>query len=132
VKFHQSLADVLHGLPFDEVDVVGFGDAGPMFDSGFSQGFPLAWSSPLDADERARLRYLVAALPEGESARCHLPPFGLRIRSGAREIRISICFACSNAYVVGQLTVFEARSEEGGALLEFLRAHAPASWQSSE
>ena len=38
-------------------------------------------------------------LPEGEQARCHIPPFGLRFyRNGELQIQASLCWECNNIF----------------------------------
>lgn len=129
---YPTLAAALSSADFENIDVVGFGESGRIFDPGFGGGFPTAWSRTLDAEQRARLRTLIEALPDGISARCHTPPFGLRFGSGATEISASVCFACSNAYVAGNLAAFDAGSAPARQLLAFLREQAPSDWRSKE
>ncbi|MEZ4364115.1 MAG: hypothetical protein R3B48_28335 [Kofleriaceae bacterium] len=123
-----TLAAALRDADFDDVEVVGFGEDGPRFDSGFRGGFPITWTRALDAEGRVRLRELIEAVPAAEPARCHFPPMGLRL--GA--VRASLCFQCDNAFIDGELACMDAGSEPARRLLEFLRAQAPAGWQSSE
>jgi hypothetical protein len=129
---YPTLAEALSGADFENVEVVGFGESGRIFDSGFGGGYPIAWSRTLDAEQRTLLRTLIEAMPQGMSARCHLPPMGLRFGSGDREICASVCFECSNAYTKGALAAFDTSSEPARRLLAFMRAQAPSDWQSSE
>lgn len=93
--------------------------------------FRIAWERPLRADQRRRAGELLAALPNGEEARCHDPVFGLRLDPGtADEVRMSICFGCNNIYLDGGgRRAFEAESDAGGALLAYLLQLAPDAWR---
>jgi hypothetical protein len=57
--------------------------------STFGGAHGVAWSRFLEAEDRAQLLALVAALPSGEPARCHLPAFGL------------VCFVGRMSLIVG-------------------------------
>lgn len=128
---YPRLVDALRAADFDNVEVVGLGATGPGFDAG-GPGGGVEWSQPLGVEDRGRLRTLISALPAGESAKCHMPPFGLRFGVGPGALRVSICFRCSNAYAAGTLTAFDAESAQAQSFLAFLRACAPSSWKSSE
>jgi hypothetical protein len=127
--YFPRLVAALSGADFENVEVVGFGESGKIFDPRCGGGYPIAWSRTLDAEQRARLRTLIEELPDGISARCHEPPMGLRFGSGDSEVRVSLCFKCSNAYVMGTLAVFDAGSAPARQLLAFLREHAPSTWK---
>jgi hypothetical protein len=92
--------------------------------------FRIAWEQPLTADPRRRVAALLAALPDGEEARCHHPVFGLRLDPGTPdELRMSICFQCNNIYLDGGgRRRFEGQSAAGGALLDYLLELAPRAW----
>lgn len=127
-----SLADVLRDTAYDEIEVVGLGDGGIAFAKGGGSDATVTWTRRLNGREQARLQELIKVLPNGESARCHMPGFGLRIWRGQRQQRVSLCFRCNNAYVADQLTTFEASSAEATELLSFLRAFGPPDVSPSE
>jgi hypothetical protein len=125
--FFPPLAGLARTLPEAPIELVGLVGDGYV-DSGFGRGFAVSWTRPLDADERRRLLGLIAALPNADSMRCHLPPFGLR----CGDVEVSICFRCYNAYAGDELLTFDGSSTEALALLAFLRERAPAGWSSPE
>jgi hypothetical protein len=129
---YLSLAEALRDADFDEVELVGFSPAGEGNFRAGPIGHGVAWSRVLDPEARSRLRALIQALPGGVSARCHEPPFGLRLGTGPRALHVSICFRCNNAYVANELTAFEAGSPQARALLAFLRGLIPGDWKSPE
>lgn len=50
----------------------------------------------LDAE---RIALLWRGLPSSESARCHMPPYGLRFwLLGEKRLEASICWECNNVY----------------------------------
>lgn len=53
----------------------------------------------LDGNDAQRIATLWRALPPGEQARCHCPPYGLRFLS-ANEVlcSASVCWACNNIF----------------------------------
>ncbi|TMQ11255.1 MAG: hypothetical protein E6J91_23685 [Deltaproteobacteria bacterium] len=127
----SPLAAALRDTDFDEVELVGFDPRGQRsFYTGGSYG--VGWSRLLETDERARLRDLIGALPSGVSARCHMPPFGLLFGTPPREVHVSLCFRCNNAYVDRELVAFDAGSPEAQELLAFLRSRIPGGWSSEE
>src|SRR5689334_22318007 len=128
----SSIADALRDADYEAIELFGFGPTGIQYFEVGGTEFRVAWSRSLDAEERSRLRALIGALPDGESAKCHWPPFGLRFGTGPRALRVSICFRCSNVYVGGKYEGFHAGSAPGRELLAFLQARAPAGWQPSE
>jgi hypothetical protein len=93
--------------------------------------FRIAWEQSATADQRRRLGALLAALPRGSEARCHMPVFGLRLDPGtADEARLSICFECNNIYLDGGgRRAFDAESAAGRALLDYLLQLAPDAWR---
>ena len=53
----------------------------------------------LTEEDSERIAALWRALPAGEQARCHIPPYGLRFwLSGRKLIEASICWKCDNVY----------------------------------
>lgn len=53
----------------------------------------------VDEVDVARIAALWRALPPGESARCHTPPFALRFwLKGECVLEASVCWACDNVY----------------------------------
>jgi hypothetical protein len=77
-----------------------------------------------------RIADLWRALPPGEPARCHIPPYGLRFWIGAQLIvEASLCWQCNNAY--GYLGAdatsfaFDAKALSAVALLMQLRHVLP-------
>jgi hypothetical protein len=76
-----------------------------------------------DAEEIARLWN---ELPPGEQARCHVPPFGLRLFSrGVLLLEASLCWDCNNIFgVAGESAFgfeFDASAPSSTALLARLR-----------
>jgi hypothetical protein len=52
-----------------------------------------------DSTDVERIASLWRALPSGEQARCHAPPFGLRFwLAGKKLLEASICWDCDNVY----------------------------------
>jgi hypothetical protein len=67
------------------------------------------------------------ALPPGESARCHVPPFGVRFFSGETVMcQASICWRCNNIYgeAGGQqfYYFFDAKAPSSRSLLSLFEA----------
>ena len=55
--------------------------------------------SLIDVTDVDRIAALWRALPPGEQARCHTPPFGLGFwRAGRKLLEASICWDCDNVY----------------------------------
>jgi hypothetical protein len=53
----------------------------------------------LDGAAAQRIADSWRALPPGEQARCHVPPYGLRFYSGDRMIcEASVCWECNNIF----------------------------------
>lgn len=124
----SPLADALHDADFDEVELVGFDVTGARSFYTGGGGYGVGWSRLLEAEDRSRLRALVGALPNGQSARCHMPGFGLLFGMPPREVHVSLCFQCHNAYVDRELVAFDAGSPQARELLAFLRSRRPKSW----
>ncbi len=124
------LVDALNAVDSAEVELFGFDGAGKENFYNGAGSFGIGWSRGLHAEERTRLRALMLVLPEGESARCHVPGFGLRF-GWPRELYVSICFRCNNIFADEMLT-FDARSAQARKLLAFLRSCAPHDWKSQE
>ncbi|QOV91912.1 hypothetical protein [Humisphaera borealis] len=84
--------------PFDSVEVVDLdGDitttAARMF------GQTPAKRVRATGAQAQRLGDLFRALPPGEQARCHIPPFGLLFRLGETVVAaVSICWQCNNVH----------------------------------
>jgi len=69
-------------------------------------------------------------LESGESARCHIPPWGLAMYDGAVLLfTVTLCFECFNAYVYTaqgkELRAFDISEENAVALLALLRERLP-------
>lgn len=65
-------------------------------------------------DDSARAAALFRALPSGEQARCHIPPYILRfIANGQRVAEFSMCWQCNNAH--GKCGADQAYFEFNGA-----------------
>jgi hypothetical protein len=115
----SPLANALRAADFDHIELVGLdGRDEREFHSGGGVG--VVWSRPLEAEARSRLRALINALPGGESARCHVPAFGLVFGTGRGAIRVSLCFRCNNACMEQELVALDAASREAQELLAFL------------
>ncbi|WP_410614291.1 hypothetical protein [Amycolatopsis sp. lyj-109] len=76
---------------------------------------------------------LVAGLPDGESMRCFIPVYALKVHGAADVlVEIAFCFRCHNALVVvpggGRpgLVAFEPDSPAGRKLLARFKAADPA------
>lgn len=125
------LADALRDARFDgDIEIVGLDAAATRSIYTFgSHG--VGWSRYLDPDERARLQALIHALPVAQSARCHMPAFGL-VFTQPREFNVTLCFQCNNAYVNDTLAVFDPRSHPAQQLLTFLRSYVPNGWTTNE
>jgi len=55
--------------------------------------------SLIERQDVERMAALWRALPSGEQARCHTPPFGLRFwLAGQKLLDASICWDCNNVY----------------------------------
>lgn len=53
----------------------------------------------LVGSEAKRIAEMWRALPDGEQARCHVPPFGLRFFAGSKLVcEASICWQCNNIF----------------------------------
>jgi hypothetical protein len=77
-----------------------------------------------------RIIRMFSELQPGESARCHLPPWGLAFYEGeALLFTVSLCFVCSNAYVYdaagSNLRAFNAAARGAKSLLANLKQHLP-------
>ena len=80
-----------------------------------------------DADRVIRL---FRELEPGESARCHMPPWGLALYEGeALLFTVSLCFMCSNVYVYDaagmDLRAFNVAARGAKSLLAVLKQHLP-------
>lgn len=93
--------------------------------------FRIAWEQSTTAEQLRRLGALLAALPDDEEERCHMPVFGLRLDPGTiDEARMSICFQCNNIYLDGGgRRTFGGQSTAGRALLDYLLRLAPDAWR---
>ncbi|GAA2417133.1 hypothetical protein GCM10010420_54230 [Streptomyces glaucosporus] len=84
-----------------------------------------------DGGEAAEVLALVAALPDGEPARCFLPRYGIRLHADDEVVReIAFCFACNRALVVdpggrGRPIAFDGESAPARELLRRFRAADP-------
>lgn len=120
----------LVGFQVERIDVVRLMDRNDLGDTAeFTIGpFQFYASEPvaLDENQRAECWRLACALPRGKMARCHYPGFGLQLGlADGTSAKVSLCFQCHNAYLGDELTSFDAGSEEGSALLTFLREIVP-------
>jgi hypothetical protein len=80
-----------------------------------------------DADRVIRL---FRELAPGEPARCHTPPWGLAFYEGeALLFTVSLCFACSNAYIYDaagwDLRAFKVAARGAKSLRAALKQHLP-------
>lgn len=71
-------------------------------------------------------------LDPGESARCHMPPWGLALYAGdALLFTVTLCYACDNAYVYTgsgkDLRAFDTQGQNAVALRRALEQHLPLS-----
>jgi hypothetical protein len=78
-----------------------------------------------------RIAELWRRLPPAESARCHIPPYGLRFwRAGQKVVEVSLCWECNNAYgYAGDKALwftFDAGAPVSVSLLMQLRHVLPA------
>jgi hypothetical protein len=78
-----------------------------------------------------RIADLWRALSPGESARCHIPPYGLRFWRGPQlVVEASLCWQCNNAYgyLGAEATsfAFDSKAMAAVALLMQLRHVLPA------
>ena len=88
----------------------------------------------LHGRDAQRIAELWRALPSGEQARCHTPPYGLRFCAGERIVcNASICWECNNIFgeAEGQQLhfEFEAGHPTSAALLTELQRALPDSGQ---
>ena len=84
----------------------------------------------LTGEDAERIAALWRALPAGEEARCHTPPYGLRFwREGRLLAEASLCWECDNARgYAGDETIafaFNAKSPTAQSLLLQLRHVLP-------
>ena len=84
----------------------------------------------LTGEDAQRIATLWRALPAGEEARCHTPPYGLRFWRGGRLLaEASLCWECDNARgYAGAETIafaFNSRSAVAQSLLMQLRHVLP-------
>lgn len=125
------LDDALEAAADSEIVLFGFDNAGTENFYNGAGSFGIGWSRRLNADERSRLQALMLELPDGVSARCHEPGFGLRF-SWPRELHVSICFRCNNIFADPSMIAFDARSPQARELLTFLRSCAPPDWRAGQ
>lgn len=58
-----------------------------------------ALSIDIPSNDLDRIVRLFCSLPEGEQARCHIPPFGYRFFAGKQLVlEASVCWECNNIY----------------------------------
>lgn len=84
----------------DAVDVVALDAAAPVASvSEYIRSSGVVGEIRLTGEDAERIAALWRALPPGEQARCHIPPYGLRFwLSGRKLIEASICWQCDNVY----------------------------------
>jgi hypothetical protein len=80
----------------------------------------------LVGDKAQRIAAAWRNLPEGEQARCHIPPFGLRFYAGRELIlEASICWQCNNiagkAGAEGVFFEFDGEHAQSRELLAMLK-----------
>lgn len=73
---------------------------------------------------------LFRELEPGESARCHMPPWGLALyEDDDLLMTVTLCFRCHNAYVYTaagkDLRAFDSTAPKATALRELLKRHLP-------
>lgn len=84
----------------------------------------------LVGSDAERVIRLFAELKPGDSARCHMPPWGLAFYEGeALLFTVSLCFRCSNAYVYDangmHLRAFKVAARGAKSLLAVLKQQLP-------
>lgn len=84
----------------------------------------------LSGDEAQRVIHLFRGLEPGESARCHMPPWGLALyEREALLFTATLCYVCSNAYIysngVRDLRAFDPAGPNAVGLRQLLRQHLP-------
>ena len=80
--------------------------------------------------EARQVVQLFEQLEPGESARCHMPPWGIAMYAGDELLfTVTLCFQCTNAYVYDakgrKLRAFEGQGMKARALRRVLEAHLP-------
>jgi hypothetical protein len=108
------------------VEVVVLSDVDPPRVSDFLKAAGDAPSVTVKGATALRIAQMWRELPPGETARCHIPPFGLRFIADGRVIcEGSICWECNNIYgnAGGRAFFYEFDTEAAGsqALLVELR-----------
>lgn len=86
----------------------------------------------LDGDEAQHIIQLFQKLSPGESARCHMPPWGLAFYDETELLfTTTFCFECSNTYVYTvqgkNLRAFDVSESYAEELLAFLKQELPLS-----
>lgn len=109
----------------DEVDVVDLRGAGAG-DVGKYMEIADRPSVTVKGPKAEEIAELFRALPKGDQARCHTPPFGLRFRRGRKVVtEASICWECDNIFgTVGKGDLhyeFDAGAEPSKKLLALLK-----------
>jgi hypothetical protein len=84
----------------------------------------------LVGSDAERVIRLFGELRPGQSARCHMPPWGLAFYEGeALLFTVSLCFECSNTYIYDSaeknLRAFNVASRNAKSLRAVLKQHLP-------
>jgi hypothetical protein len=84
----------------------------------------------LSGTEAQRVLDLFRGLEPGESARCHMPPWGLALyEQDVLLFTATLCYVCSNAYIYTRkgkdLRAFDPAGPNAVALRQVLRQHLP-------
>ena len=89
---------VIPKLPnIDVVEVLDLGGEFPSISAGFINS---SRNTKIEGELAQTIVNLFRQLTPGESARCHIPPFGLRFYFNKQLVlQASICWECDNMYI---------------------------------
>jgi hypothetical protein len=84
----------------------------------------------LNGAEAREVIQLFQELEPAESARCHMPPWGLAMYAGDELLfTVTLCYQCYNAYLYStagrDLRAFDSQGVKGLALRRVLEKHLP-------
>ncbi len=97
----NNISSVRDSLTPDSIDLLRIveDDSGD-FQTGEHWRFRVTSRTRLENKEKEDVFRLWNSLPDGETARCHIPKFGLRLNYKDREsVYASICWECNNLYL---------------------------------
>ena len=123
----NNISSVRDSLTPESIDFVRIDedDSGD-FQTGEHWRFKVISSIRLEKNEKEEVFRLWNSLSDGETARCHVPKFGIRLNYRDHDsVNASICWECNNIYLKKQnefvFCQFDAKNETSQNLLETVK-----------